>query len=293
MNGIIVLNKDKGFTSMDCCAILRGILHEKKVGHTGTLDPNATGVLPICFGKATRLIKYFEPLNKKYIAGFRLGYTSDTEDVWGNVVKQSDRTYLRDDVVNLLPHGDIDQIPPMYSAKSINGKRLYDLARSGQVVERKACRVHIDKCELLEFDGKEGLLEVECSRGTYIRTICADLGKDLGCGALMTSLNRTASSGFNLEDSVNMDLVMKIKSESLEPSLLEPFIISIDRAMANFYRIDVDKNCFSLLINGNPKAINLLSSNYNLEGITSLYYDNSLIAVVKDGVIDKVFNEDF
>lgn len=293
MNGIIVLNKAQDFTSMDCCAILRGILHEKKIGHTGTLDPNATGVLVVCIGKATRLIEYFEPLNKKYIAGFKLGYTSDTEDIWGNVTKLSEAKYSAEDVVKMLPKGNIDQIPPMYSAKQINGQRLYDLARNGQIVERKSCRVHIDKCELKQFDGREGVLEIECSSGTYVRTICADLGKSLGCGAIMTSLVRTSTSGFSIDNALDMNYVMKLKNEHADAELLRPFIISIDKAMENFSRIDVDENCYKLLINGNPKALGCLPNLLNLGKIVTLYYSGKLVAVVKDGAIDKVFHEDF
>lgn len=291
MNGIIVLNKAQDFTSMDCCAIMRSILHEKKIGHTGTLDPNATGVLPIFFGKATRLISYFEPLGKKYTAKFRLGYTSDTEDVWGNLTKQAEFVVSEDDIKKYLPIGDIDQIPPMYSAKKVNGQKLYDLARNGQVIERKPNRVHIYSCELTEFDGQEGTLEIECSSGTYVRTICADLGKSLGCGAIMTSLVRTATSGFFIENSAPMDLIMNIKAGTLKSSALDKYIISIDDAMGIFPRIDVDDDVAKLIMNGNPLFKKSIPDAESLGKVVTVYNSGKFIATLKDGVLDKVFNE--
>ncbi len=290
MNGIIIVDKDQDFTSMDCCAILRSILHEKKIGHTGTLDPNATGVLPIFFGKATRLIEYFEPLGKRYIAGFRLGYTSDTEDIWGNVVKQSDVKVSREELKSNLPIGDIDQIPPMYSAKKVNGQKLYDLARNGQTIDRKPNRVHIYKCDIVDFDGKDGILEIECSSGTYVRTICADLGKALGCGAIMTSLVRTNAAGFEIIYAIPMFIIKEIKERG-DVSDLAPYILSMDKVMRNFPNIDVDDEVAKLIMHGNSRYKEQVGDISKMGKLVAVFNSDKLIAMIKDGKLDKVFNE--
>ncbi|MDO5441589.1 MAG: tRNA pseudouridine(55) synthase TruB [Bacillota bacterium] len=288
MNGILVLNKPASFTSMDCCAIVRKIAKEKRVGHTGTLDPNATGVLPICIGKATRLIEYMDECSKTYVAGFRLGFSSDTEDIWGDVKETEIKTEITKELVeeklkNFL--GDIDQIPPMYSAKKVNGQKLYDLARQGQVVERKPNRIHIFRIELKSFDGKDGVLEIECSRGTYVRTICSDLGIALGTNAIMTSLVRTSTCGFTLDDAVILEIVKEQELSNL--------LLPIDKAMNAYQRIDVDDNAARLLKNGNPEYKKHIPGISKLEKIVAVYNNEKLIAVLKNGKLDKVFNEDF
>lgn len=209
MNGILVIDKPKEFTSFDVIAVVRRITGQRKAGHTGTLDPNATGVLPVLLGSATKVQDLILNHDKTYEADFRLGLTSDTLDIWGNVTSECETHLTKADLLALLPKftGEIEQVPPMYSAVQKNGQRLYDLARKGIEVERESRKVTVYRLELLEFDEttQEGRLLAECSKGTYIRTIIDDLGKCLGCGAVMTELRRTNACGFSLEDSITLD----------------------------------------------------------------------------------------
>lgn len=209
MNGILVIDKPKEFTSFDVIAVVRRITGQRKAGHTGTLDPNATGVLPVLLGSATKVQDLILNHNKTYEAKFSLGLTTDTLDIWGEVVSRCVSHHKKADLIEILPvfTGEIEQIPPMFSAVQKNGQRLYDLARKGIEVEREARKVTVYRLELLNFneERQEGRLLVECSKGTYIRTIIDDIGKRLGCGAVMTELRRTEACGFSLEDSITLD----------------------------------------------------------------------------------------
>lgn len=209
MNGILVIDKPKEFTSFDVIAVVRRITGQRKAGHTGTLDPNATGVLPVLLGSATKVQDLILNHNKTYEAKFSLGLTTDTLDIWGEVVSRCVSHHKKADLIEILPvfTGEIEQIPPMFSAVQKNGQRLYDLARKGIEVEREVRKVTVYRLELLNFDEEtqEGRLLVECSKGTYIRTIIDDIGKRLGCGAVMTELRRTEACGFSLEDSITLD----------------------------------------------------------------------------------------
>lgn len=205
-NGILIIDKPPDWTSMDVCAKLRGIFHEKRIGHGGTLDPMATGVLPVFVGRATRAVEFATESDKEYITELQLGVITNTQDSSGEILEQRPVTVGREDLQALLLQftGPLDQIPPMYSAIKINGKKLYELARKGQEVERKARHITIHELELLE--DKPSLpdtyrLRVLCSKGTYIRTLCHDIGQALGCGAVMTSLRRAMAGGFPLSDS--------------------------------------------------------------------------------------------
>ena len=201
-NGIIIIDKPSDWTSMDVCAKIRGILHEKRVGHGGTLDPMATGVLPVFVGQATRAVEFAENGRKEYVAGMRLGQVTNTQDVTGETLEANPVTVSRTDVESALPRflGDIAQIPPMYSAIKINGQKLYDLARKGQEVARKPRPVTIYELELLEqLSETDYLIRCVCSKGTYIRTLCHDIGQALGCGATLFSLRRTMAAGFTLD----------------------------------------------------------------------------------------------
>ena len=208
MNGVLVLDKPAGFTSFDAVAVMRGLAHEKKIGHTGTLDPMATGVLPLLLGNATRAAALLPDTDKEYEAGFCLGHATDTQDTTGKTVAESARRAAQADVEAALGgfRGEILQIPPMVSAVSVGGKRLYDLARKGIEVERKPRPVTVYRLELLEFDeeARSGVLRVSCSKGTYIRTICADLGEALGTYGAMSALRRTRACGFSLADCVTL-----------------------------------------------------------------------------------------
>ena len=199
MDGFIVLDKAEGLTSFKAAAYLRRLYGEKKIGHTGTLDPMATGVLPVALGKATRFIDFLPDENKEYVAALLFGVTTDTLDRTGAVLSRTEANVSEADLLSVLPAftGEIDQIPPMYSALSVNGQRLYDLARQGVEVERKPRRVTVRELEYLGQTGKnEFKIRVVCSKGTYIRTLIDDIGKQLGPGAVMTALRRTAANGF-------------------------------------------------------------------------------------------------
>lgn len=210
INGIIVVKKPQNFTSFDVVAVMRGCLHTKKVGHGGTLDPMATGILPVFAGSAAKAVSLLPDSDKSYRAGFRLGITSDTLDIWGNCSEQKDVRVSSERLVGTLKKftGSVKQIPPMYSAVKIGGKKLCDLARQGVEVERQPRSVTISRIELTGFDGSDGEIEVDCSSGTYIRSLIDDIGAALGTGAVMTALERTRACGFTegipLEELRNM-----------------------------------------------------------------------------------------
>ena len=209
MNGIIIINKPKDYTSFGVVAVMRRLLGEKKIGHTGTLDPMATGVLPILVGRATKLQSFILEADKEYIATFQLGVTTDTLDITGKVLSsvtsQVKATELEDVLASF--QGKIKQIPPMYSAVQKSGVRLYDLARKGIEVEREAREVTINELRLLRFDeaSQNGTFFVNCSKGTYVRTLCADIGQKLGCGAVLTDLQRTKTCDFDIKNSITLD----------------------------------------------------------------------------------------
>ncbi|MCI9272922.1 MAG: tRNA pseudouridine(55) synthase TruB [Clostridiales bacterium] len=209
MNGILVIDKPKDHTSFDIVAIVRRLARQKKVGHTGTLDPMATGVLPLLLGTATRAQSLVPDTDKEYVARFQLGLITDTQDSTGTVLSHREVCVNQARLESVLPQfrGDILQVPPMYSAVQKNGVRLYDLARQGITVDREARPIRIHKLRLLEFEETtgSGALQVACSKGTYIRTLCHDIGISLGCGAVMTDLRRTTACGFSLSDSISLE----------------------------------------------------------------------------------------
>lgn len=221
-NGIIVIDKPAGWTSMDVCAKIRGVLHERRVGHAGTLDPMATGVLPVFVGRATRAVEFAAEGGKEYVAGLRLGVVTNTQDTSGTVLEEKpvsvDRAALE---AALAPfRGDILQIPPMYSAIKRDGKKLYELARKGQEVEREPRPVTIYGLEVVDQTGPaDYLLRVQCSKGTYVRTLCHDIGQALGCGGCMYSLRRTEAAGFSLDQAVTLDALLSAEDPQ---SLLLP-----------------------------------------------------------------------
>ena len=208
-DGILIIDKAPGWTSMDVCAKLRGIYHEKRIGHAGTLDPMATGVLPVFIGRATRAVEFAENGEKEYVAALRPGLVTDTQDTCGTVLEQHQAHISRRALEAVLPRftGQIEQIPPMYSAVKIQGKKLYQLARKGREVERPARSITIHALELLDGPDEAGdfHLRVRCSKGTYIRTLCHDIGRSLGCGAAMSALRRTMACGYTLRDAVTIE----------------------------------------------------------------------------------------
>lgn len=226
-NGILIIDKPRGWTSMDVCAKLRGMFREKRVGHAGTLDPMATGVLPVFIGRATRAVEFAAGSDKEYIAGLKLGIITNTQDATGEILEERAVEVTRNQLLAALERftGDIEQVPPMYSAVKINGKKLYELARKGKEVERRPRPVTIHTLELLEGAppaGADFALRVVCSKGTYVRTLCHDIGQALGCGGCMASLRRVRAAGFTLEDSVTLDAVQAAVDRGEGESLLLP-----------------------------------------------------------------------
>lgn len=216
INGILNIYKEKGYTSHDVVAKLRGIVGQKKIGHTGTLDPDAEGVLPVCLGRATKLCDMLTDKNKTYETILLLGKTTDTQDISGEVLKTGDTAALTEEQVkNCICGyiGEYDQLPPMYSALKVNGKKLYELAREGKEVERKTRKVQILDIQIKEVKLPRVRMEVSCSKGTYIRTLCHDIGEELGCGGCMEQLLRTRVSCFNLKDSLKLDEVRAIANK--------------------------------------------------------------------------------
>ena len=225
-NGIIVIDKSAGWTSMDVCAKLRGMFREKRVGHAGTLDPMATGVLPVFIGRATRAAQFAAESDKEYIAGLRLGVVTNTQDATGEVLEERPVDVTGERLRAALAQftGDILQVPPMYSAIKINGKKLYELARKGQEVERAPRPVTIYALGLLGWPdaGEDFSLRVVCSKGTYVRTLCHDIGQALGCGGCMSSLRRVKAAGFTLDDSVTLEAVQAAVDRGEGGALLLP-----------------------------------------------------------------------
>lgn len=213
MNGILLIDKEAGWTSSDVVVKLKGILHERRVGHSGTLDPMATGLLAVFVGRATRAVQFAESDAKRYRAALRLGFMTDTQDITGTVLEKKDAAVTREELENALSRfrGDIEQIPPMYSAIQVGGKRLYDIARRGGVVERAPRPVTIHALELLGREGEDWILDVYCSKGTYIRTLCHDIGQTLGCGGCMSALRRTEAGGFRVADAITIGEAQRLR----------------------------------------------------------------------------------
>ncbi len=249
MNGIIIVNKPQGFTSHDVVAKLRGILHQKKIGHTGTLDPDATGVLPVLCGCATRLSDIITDETKSYEAVMQLGIVTDTQDISGRVIKENSVTVsegeIREAVSGFI--GDISQIPPMYSAIKINGKKLYEIARAGREVERESRQIHIEKIEITDISLPYVTIKVDCSKGTYIRTLCNDIGEKLLCGAAMTQLVRTKVGRFSLDKSHTLDEISQSPEE---------YIIPLEEALSGFPEFAVESQHEKALLNGNAIKTN-------------------------------------
>ena len=262
-NGIVIMDKPAGWTSMDVCAKLRGILKTKKIGHAGTLDPMATGVLPVFVGQATRAVSFAEGGEKEYVAGLRLGLATNTQDTEGQTLTQSPVTVGREELEAVLPRftGEISQIPPMFSAIKINGQKLYDLARQGKEVERKARAVTIFALEVVEqVSETDYILRIRCSKGTYVRTLCHDIGQALGCGGCMFSLRRTMAAGFTLDESVTLEQMQEGGEALLRPT------DSLFRDRPD-YRLKTEKQ-EERCRNGNPFFIqeNLPEGEYRIYG---------------------------
>jgi tRNA pseudouridine55 synthase len=250
-DGIINVYKEKGYTSHDVVAKMRGILKMKKIGHTGTLDPDAEGVLPVCVGKATKLVDLITDKDKTYKAVCKLGITTDTQDITGKVIKTAAVTVGQSELLKAIDRyiGEYLQLPPMYSAIKVNGKKLYELARQGKEVERERRLVVIKRIELIDYnvDEQEFTVLVECGKGTYIRTLLHDIGETLGCGAAMKRLTRTAVGAFRVEEALKLS---KIEELVREDGLL-PYIVKVEEVFSHYPRLIVKSEFNSLLRNGN------------------------------------------
>lgn len=255
INGVINIYKIKGFTSHDVVAKLRGIMKQKKIGHTGTLDPDATGVLPVCLGSATKLCDMLTDKDKEYIAKVQLGVITDTQDMTGTVLKEKEVNVTESQVREAIQSfvGSYEQIPPMYSALKVNGKKLYELAREGKEVERKARPVTIHYIEVMEMSLPQITIKVGCSKGTYIRTLCHDLGEKLGCGAAMAALERTKSGQFSLDTAITLaELEEKLKaSEEDREKMVQSLVIPVDNMFLEYQELRVVPQWERLIQNGN------------------------------------------
>lgn len=245
-SGIIIIDKPAGWTSQDVAAKLRGVFHERRVGHGGTLDPMATGVLPVFIGRATRAVEFFESADKEYVAGLRLGVETDTQDVTGTVLKEQEvavtPAQLRETLARFV--GPCQQVPPMYSAIKVGGKKLYELARQGKTVERKSREILLKELELLEGTGSEYLFRVLCSKGTYVRTLCHDLGQALGCGGCMSSLRRTKAGCYGIEQAVTMEQLLQAEDPA-------SYLLPVDSLFAHLPALTVEPKHLKPIYNGN------------------------------------------
>lgn len=269
--GIIVIRKEKGFTSHDVVAKLRGILHMKKIGHTGTLDPDAVGVLPVALGKGTKLVDLITDKEKTYEAVLRLGITTDTQDMSGTVLEEKPVNVTEQQVKETIAGfvGEQLQIPPMYSALKINGKKLYELAREGKTVERKARPVCFYQIEVLDIQLPVVRIRVACSKGTYIRTLCHDIGQKLGCGGCMEQLLRTRVGRFSLEESHTLSEV----EQAVADGTVCKWIYPVENVLAEYPKIQADPYGDRLLQNGNPLSENLVDEQHK-EGWVRMYASN-------------------
>lgn len=254
LNGLIIIDKEPGFTSHDVVSCVRRILSFRKVGHTGTLDPDATGVLPICIGKGTRVSDMLMMSDKEYIARVRLGKVTDTQDISGAVLEQCDASHISaSDIENAIAHfiGDIEQIPPMYSAIKIDGQKMYDLARQGIEVERKPRKITVYSIDLSDVRDGGFTIRVRCSKGTYIRTLCHDIGQYLGCGACMETLRRTQSSVFSIEDAITLSQLEQAVGEGR----LDEVLLPADTVFTHYEAVTVDDEIKIRLRNGAPSTV--------------------------------------
>lgn len=254
INGIININKEKGFTSHDVVAKLRGIVGQKKIGHTGTLDPDATGVLPVCLGKATKLCDMLTDKNKTYETTLLLGIETDTQDITGEVLDKTDNISCTKEEVESCIYsfvGEYLQVPPMYSALKVNGKKLYELAREGKTIERKARPVEILDITIMEINIPEVKMSVTCSKGTYIRTLCHDIGLQLGVGGCMKELKRTRVSTFVIEHSLTLAQVQELKDRGELLNCIKP----IDSVFTHLERFELPEKLEWPAWNGNPLRI--------------------------------------
>ena len=280
MNGIVIIDKPEGWTSQDVVSKLRGVFKTRRIGHGGTLDPMATGVLPVFVGRATRGVEFFEHAEKTYEAVLRLGISTDTEDITGTVLEEKEVSVTESAFLSVLDgfRGQIQQIPPMYSAIKINGQKLCDLARKGREVERKPRTITIHRLDCLEFSGSTARLLVHCSKGTYIRTLCKDIGAALGCGGCMESLRRVSAGEYTIENSV--PLAQVVASEHPEQ-----FLLSVDSMFRNYPAITLTEKQEKRCRTGNRFSIALENGTYRAYSQAGEFL---MLAKAEDGILSTV-----
>lgn len=283
MNGIILVDKPCGWTSHDVVGKLRGILRERRIGHSGTLDPMATGLLVVFAGRATRAVEFAEADSKEYIAGLRLGVSTDTQDTTGNVLNTCETLPSKDELIAAANGflGEISQIPPMYSAIKINGKKLYELARRGEIVERSPRKVTISKLELLGEDKCDYILDIHCSKGTYIRTLCSDIGDKLGCGGCMSSLRRVKAGVFSITQAHTMEQIQA----AADLGELDGIIIPVDTLFTDKPKLTVNEFEEKKLRNGNTIKTKSADGTYRVYSESGEFL---LLAEVKDNLLKTI-----
>lgn len=283
MNGIILVDKPCGWTSHDVVGKLRGILRERRIGHSGTLDPMATGLLVVFAGRATRAVEFAEADSKEYIAGLRLGVSTDTQDTTGNVLNTCETLPSKDELIAAANGflGEISQIPPMYSAIKINGKKLYELARRGEIVERSPRKVTISKLELLGEDKCDYILDIHCSKGTYIRTLCSDIGDKLGCGGCMSSLRRVKAGVFSITQAYTMEQIQA----AADLGELDGIIIPVDTLFTDKPKLTVNEFEEKKLRNGNTIKTKSADGTYRVYSESGEFL---LLAEVKDNLLKTI-----
>ncbi len=280
MNGIVIVNKPQGWTSQDVTARLRRVFGTRRIGHGGTLDPMATGVLPVFVGRATRGVEFFEHAEKTYETVLRLGITTDTEDITGTVLEERPVEFTREQLEAALEkfRGDILQVPPMYSALKVNGQKPCDLARKGKEVERQPRPITIYKLECLEFTGVTARLLVHCSKGTYIRTLCKDIGESLGCGGCMESLCRVTAGEYTLEGSVALDTLLETENP-------EQYLRPVDSMFSQYEKVVLTEKQELRCRNGNAFSVQMPDGTYRAYGKDGEFL---MLAQVTDGVMATV-----
>ena len=280
MNGIVIVDKPQGWTSQDVVSKLRGVFKTRRIGHGGTLDPLATGVLPVFVGRATRGVEFFEHAEKTYEAVLHLGLSTDTEDITGTVLSEKPVSVNEETFLAVLDQfrGEIQQIPPMYSAIKINGQKLYDLARKGKEVERQSRSVTIHRLEYLSFDGTFAKLLVHCSKGTYIRTLCKDIGEALGCGGCMEALRRVAAGSYTQQQAVPLQTLIETQTP-------EQYLAPVDSMFEMYPRVDLTDKQELRCRNGNAFSVALPDGTYRAYGKNGAFL---MLSKVENGTMSTI-----
>ena len=280
MNGIVIVDKPQEWTSQDVTARLRRVFNTRRIGHGGTLDPMATGVLPVFVGRATRGVEFFEHAEKAYETVLRLGRTTDTEDVFGNTLTEQEVSLTEEQFLAILPkfRGKIQQVPPMYSALKVNGQKLCDLARKGKEVERQPREIEIFELECLEFNGSTARLRVKCSKGTYIRTLCKDIGEALGCGGCMEALRRIQAGEYTIAEAVPLQELL----ETAEP---EKFLRGVDTMFRNYPEVTLTANQEKRCRCGNSFSVKMEDGTYRAYGKDGEFL---MLAKVEEGIMSTI-----